>query len=108
METINIIGGGSAGLRIANALNLERIGLKFESGCTVIADGIHSICRNEIFPHIKTRFAGQAIWRGITTMNWPEQYRHTYTEIWSNTRRFLFVPMDSTNIFWLAIKNAAI
>ena len=83
-------------------------GLKLESGCTVIADGIQSISRNQIFPGIKTRFAGQAIWRGITTINWPEQYRNTYTEIWSNTKRFLFVPMDSTSIFWLAIKNAAI
>ena len=82
-------------------------GLKFASRCTVIADGIQSISRKQIFPDIKIRLAGQAIWRGITTINWPEQYRHTYTEIWSNTKRFLFVPMDSTTIFWLAIKNAA-
>ncbi len=83
-------------------------GLKFASRCTVIADGIQSISRKQIFPGTKIRFAGQAIWRGITTINWPEQYRHTYTEIWSNTKRFLFVPMDSTTIFWLAIKNAAV
>lgn len=82
--------------------------LKLESRCTAIAEGIQSISRRQIFPGIKIRHAGQAIWRGITTMNWPEQYRHTYTEIWSNTKRFLFVPMDSTTIFWLAIKNAAI
>jgi 2-polyprenyl-6-methoxyphenol hydroxylase-like FAD-dependent oxidoreductase len=83
-------------------------GLKFASRCTVIADGIQSISRKQIFPGIKIRFAGQTIWRGITTINWPEQYRHTYTEIWSNTKRFLFVPMDSTTIFWLVIRNAAI
>lgn len=83
-------------------------GLKFRSRCTAIADGIQSISRKQIFPGIKFRHAGQAIWRGITTMNLREQYRHTYTEIWSNTKRFLFVPMDSTTIFWLAIKNAAI
>jgi 2-polyprenyl-6-methoxyphenol hydroxylase-like FAD-dependent oxidoreductase len=83
-------------------------GLKLRSGCTAIADGIQSISRKQIFPDIKIRHAGQAIWRGITTMNLPEQYRHTYTEIWSNTRRFLFVPMNSNTIFWLAIKNAAI
>jgi 2-polyprenyl-6-methoxyphenol hydroxylase-like FAD-dependent oxidoreductase len=83
-------------------------GLKLKSKCTAIADGIQSISRKQIFPGIKIRYAGQAIWRGITTMNLPEQYRHTYTEIWSNTKRFLFVPMDSTTIFWLAIKNAAI
>jgi 2-polyprenyl-6-methoxyphenol hydroxylase-like FAD-dependent oxidoreductase len=83
-------------------------GLKLKSRCTAIADGIQSISRKQIFPGIKIRHSGQAIWRGITTLNLPEQYRHTYTEIWSNTKRFLFVPMDSTTIFWLAIKNAAI
>jgi len=83
-------------------------GLKVKSSCTAIADGIHSISRKQIFPKIKIRHTGQAIWRGITTMNFPKQYRHTYTEIWSNTKRFLFVPMDSNSIFWLAIKNTAI
>ena len=82
--------------------------LKLESGCTAIADGIQSISRRQIFPGLQIRHSGQAIWRGTTTINWPEQYRHTYTEIWSNSKRFLFVPMDSTTIFWLAIKNAAI
>ena len=83
-------------------------GLKLKSRCTAIADGIQSISRKQIFPGIEIRHSGQAIWRGITTLNLPEQYRNTYTEIWSNTKRFLFVPMDSTTIFWLAIKNAAI
>ena len=83
-------------------------GLKFSSGCTAIADGIHSISRQQIFPDLKIRYTGQAIWRGITSLKWPEQFLHTYTEIWSNTKRFLFVPMDSSNIFWLAVKNATI
>jgi 2-polyprenyl-6-methoxyphenol hydroxylase-like FAD-dependent oxidoreductase len=83
-------------------------GLHFTSRCTAIADGIQSTSRQQIFPGMKIRYTGQAIWRGITTMNWPEQYHNTYTEIWSNSKRFLFVPMDSTSIFWLAIKNAAI
>ena len=50
-------------------------GLKLKSSCTAIADGIQSISRKQIFPGIKIRYAGQAIWRGITTMNLPEQYR---------------------------------
>ena len=81
---------------------------KLESRCTAVADGIQSISRRQIFPGLQIRYAGQAIWRGTTTVNWPEQFRHTYTEIWSKSKRFLFVPMDSTTIFWLAIKNAAI
>jgi 2-polyprenyl-6-methoxyphenol hydroxylase-like FAD-dependent oxidoreductase len=99
-------------ISIRNETDLSELsfsnGLKLKSKCTAIADGIHSISRKQIFPDIKIRYAGQAIWRGITTINLPEQYRNTYTEIWSNTKRFLFVPMDSTTIFWLAIKNAAI
>src|SRR4030095_3157593 len=83
-------------------------GVKLRSACTAIAEGINSVSRAQIFPHIKIRWAGQAIWRGITTVNVPEQYHHTYTEIWSNKKRFLFVPMDSTTMFWLAIKNAKI
>jgi 2-polyprenyl-6-methoxyphenol hydroxylase-like FAD-dependent oxidoreductase len=82
--------------------------LKMESGCTAIADGIQSISRKQIFPGLGIRHSGQAIWRGTTTLNWPEQFCHTYTEIWSKSKRFLFVPMDSTTIFWLAIKNAAV
>ena len=83
-------------------------GLKLRSGCTAIAEGIHSVSRSQIFPAIKIRYAGQAIWRGITSIRVPEQYHQTYTEIWSDKKRFLFVPMDSTTMFWLAIKNAEI
>jgi 2-polyprenyl-6-methoxyphenol hydroxylase-like FAD-dependent oxidoreductase len=63
-------------------------GLKLRSTCTAIADGIQSISRKQIFPDLKIRHAGQAIWRGISTMNLPEQYRNTYTEIWFKTKRF--------------------
>jgi 2-polyprenyl-6-methoxyphenol hydroxylase-like FAD-dependent oxidoreductase len=49
-------------------------GLKLRSGCTAIAEGIHSISRKQIFPGLKIRYAGQAIWRGITTVNEPEQF----------------------------------
>ena len=101
--------------KLTNISNEKRVleltfsnGLKLKSTCTAIADGIQSISRKRIFPDLTIRHAGQAIWRGISTMNLPEQYRNTYTEIWFNTKRFLFVPMDSNTICWLAVKNAAI
>jgi 2-polyprenyl-6-methoxyphenol hydroxylase-like FAD-dependent oxidoreductase len=75
------------------------------SSCTVIADGIHSTARNQIFPNLKIRFSNQTIWRGISKMEWPLEYSHTYTEVWSGSKRFLFVPMDAERIFWLAIIN---
>jgi len=83
-------------------------GLTLRSGCTAIAEGIHSVSRSQMFPAIKIRYSGQAIWRGITSVRVPGQYHQTYTEIWYDKKRFLFVPMDSTTMFWLAIKNAEI
>ena len=83
-------------------------GFEMKSACTVIADGIQSIARNQLFPEIKVRYAHQTIWRGITTMPLPQQYSHTYTEIWDNSKRFLFAPMDTKNICWLAVKNAPV
>lgn len=81
-------------------------GLEVQSSCTAIAEGINSISRKQVFPNIKIRYAGQTIWRGISSVNVPGQYHRTYTEIWASKKRFLFVPMDSSTMFWLAIKNA--
>jgi len=83
-------------------------GLEVKSGCAAIAEGINSISRKQIFPNIKTRYAGQTIWRGITNIDVSTQYHRTYTEIWANKKRFLFVPMDKSTMFWLAIKNARV
>ncbi len=80
-------------------------GFEIKSDCTVMADGIQSLARNQLFPEIKIRSAGQTIWRGITTIQLPEQYSNTFTEIWDDSKRFLFAPMDSNTVCWLAIKN---
>ncbi len=81
-------------------------GFEMKSVCTVMADGIQSTARTQIFPEIKIRYALQTIWRGITTLPLPQQYANTYTEIWANSKRFLFAPMDAKNACWLAVKNA--
>lgn len=83
-------------------------GMEINSACTAIADGIQSKFRQQIFPEIKVRYSGQAIWRGITTIQLPDHYSQTYTEIWSDTKRFLFAPMDSNSTCWLAVKNAEV
>jgi 2-polyprenyl-6-methoxyphenol hydroxylase-like FAD-dependent oxidoreductase len=88
-------------LRFAN-------GVELKSKCTVIADGIHSVSRKQLFPELKIRYAGQTIWRGISAMTLPETHAKAYTEIWGNNRRFLFGPMNSEHIAWLAIKNQTI
>lgn len=70
-----------------------------------MADGIQSLARNQLFPEIKIRSARQTIWRGITTIQLPERYSNTFTEIWDDSKRFLFAPMDSNTVCWLAVRN---
>ena len=78
---------------------------EMKSACTVVADGIQSFTRQQLFPKLKIRFAQQTIWRGITDIQLPQRYSNTYTEIWDNSKRFLFAPMDAKNVCWLAVKN---
>ncbi len=82
-------------------------GSEIRSTCTIIADGIQSFVRKQIFPEIKIRSARQTIWRGITNIHLPAEYSNTYTEIWDNSKRFLFAPMETNSVCWLAVKNEA-
>ncbi|WP_223847094.1 FAD-dependent monooxygenase [Hymenobacter montanus] len=75
------------------------------ANCVVVADGINSAIRNQIFPDIKIRYADQIIWRGLTKINLPAYYDNRFVEIWDNRKRFLFVPMDKEHIFWLAVQK---
>ena len=89
----------------------ELVKVFFEDGTTtqangiIVADGINSVIRKKYFPEIKIRYANQIIWRGLTKINLPEFYNNRFVEIWSNRKRFLFVPMDHEHIFWLAVKT---
>ena len=96
-------------IRFKSELNFSILhfsdGLEVKSVCTVMADGIQSLARNQLFPEIKIRSAGQTIWRGVTTIQLPQRYSNTFTEIWDDSKRFLFAPMDSKTACWLAVKN---
>jgi 2-polyprenyl-6-methoxyphenol hydroxylase-like FAD-dependent oxidoreductase len=70
-----------------------------------VADGINSVIRKKYFPEIKMRYADQVIWRGLTKIKLPEFYNNRFVEIWSNSKRFLFVPMDQERLFWLAVQQ---
>lgn len=89
----------------------EFVNVHFEDGttvqgqCLIIADGIHSMIRKKYFPQIKIRYANQIIWRGITKIKLEEYYHNRYVEVLSNSKRFLFVPMDDEHVFWLAVKR---
>ena len=81
-------------------------GTTIESSCVVAADGLHSAVRRSLFPNVRVRWIGQTIWRGITRMPLPQPVAGSYVEIWDEGLRFLAVPINSEETFWLAVKPA--
>lgn len=91
--------------------NKKRIKVKFkdetiEEFKTLIAsDGINSTIRKSVFPEIGIRNAHQVIWRGITKFDINANLKHSYYELFEGTLRFLFLPLNDTEIFWLAVQK---
>ncbi|TVR26506.1 MAG: hypothetical protein EA390_14775 [Balneolaceae bacterium] len=96
------------------AINTHENGtiLRFEDGekisarTTVAADGIHSTVRNQLFPRIPIRYINQTIWRGISSSSLPDKFQNSYLEIWDEGLRFLALPFEENQTFWLGIKPA--
>jgi 2-polyprenyl-6-methoxyphenol hydroxylase-like FAD-dependent oxidoreductase len=78
---------------------------RISAAFTVAADGIHSVIRQKLLPHIEVRYINQTIWRGISDRQLPEPYRNSFLEIWDQGLRFLAIPLDRTQTQWLAVKN---
>jgi 2-polyprenyl-6-methoxyphenol hydroxylase-like FAD-dependent oxidoreductase len=81
-------------------------GATIASPCVVAADGIHSIARAKLFPEVRIRYIDQTIWRGISRVEVPEPIDGAYLEIWDEGLRFLTVPINAEETFWLAVKPA--
>jgi 2-polyprenyl-6-methoxyphenol hydroxylase-like FAD-dependent oxidoreductase len=81
-------------------------GATIESSCVVAADGINSAVRASLFPGVRIRWIGQTIWRGITRMPLPGPVAGSYVEVWDESLRFLAVPINSEETFWLAVRPA--
>jgi len=77
-----------------------------KSSCVVAADGIGSAIRSKLIPEIKIRPINQTIWRGISKMEVPEMMRNSFIEIWDEELRFLTVPYNDQETFWLAVKSS--
>ena len=76
-----------------------------QSECTIAADGVHSAIRKSVFPEIEIRYINQAIWRGISELETPDDMmQDSYIEIWDDHLRYLTVPYIDNKIFWLAVK----
>ncbi|WP_103072170.1 FAD-dependent monooxygenase [Aquimarina sediminis] len=91
--------------------NKENIKIKFkdntfsEFDTLIAADGINSTIRKTVFPEIEIRPANQVIWRGITKFDINDDLKHTYYELFEGGLRFLFLPLNETEMFWLAVQK---
>ncbi|WP_106793864.1 FAD-dependent monooxygenase [Aquimarina sp. Aq78] len=91
--------------------NQENVKIKFKDNTvsefdTLIAsDGINSTVRKSVFPEIRTRHTHQVIWRGITKFDINADLKHTYYELFEGSLRFLFLPLNDTEMFWLAVQE---
>ena len=81
-------------------------GESITSPLIIAADGIHSTVRKSIFPDVSIRYINQTIWRGITTIENPGILKDAYIEVWDEGLRFLTIPYNSKEMFWLAVKPA--
>jgi len=81
-------------------------GESIESSVVIAADGIHSAVRRSLYPEIEIRYINQTIWRGITRVKEPGMMGEGYIEVWDEGLRFLTIPYNSEEMFWLAVKPA--
>ncbi|MBK1896783.1 FAD-dependent monooxygenase [Chryseobacterium paridis] len=78
-------------------------GEDLESKIIFGADGIKSKIRNQILKTGTIRNNGQKCWRGIVTYDLPEKYQHEAMELWGKGKRFGFVKMSATKVYWYAV-----
>lgn len=85
--------------------------LSFENGNSVEskiifgADGIKSLVRNQVFKTGKIRSAHQKCWRGVLTTSLAEKYDHDAFELWGKGKRFGFVKIAESTLYWYAVIN---
>jgi 2-polyprenyl-6-methoxyphenol hydroxylase-like FAD-dependent oxidoreductase len=88
------------------------IKLLFEDGTShttnylIVADGIHSVVRQQLIPHSKMRYAGYTCWRSVIK---DETLSITETsETWGSNGRFGIVPLSNGQVYWFACVNAEV
>jgi 2-polyprenyl-6-methoxyphenol hydroxylase-like FAD-dependent oxidoreductase len=79
--------------------------IEIESQIVFGADGIHSKIRNHLFETGKIRNAKQMCWRGLVDFKLPEKYHNEAFEIWGKGKRFGFVKLSGTKVYWYALIN---
>lgn len=96
-------------------LNIEKLTqgytLQFEDGTRVDtdyvigADGIKSKVRQELFAESQLRNSGQICWRGLTEFDLPAEYQHSITEALGKGKRFGFLKINRTQVYWYLLAN---
>jgi 2-polyprenyl-6-methoxyphenol hydroxylase-like FAD-dependent oxidoreductase len=66
------------------------------------ADGINSGVRARMFPTSGLRYTGQAVWRGVSDLDW-----RVGGEIWGVGKKFGFTPEREGRTNWYAVLSAA-
>jgi 2-polyprenyl-6-methoxyphenol hydroxylase-like FAD-dependent oxidoreductase len=95
--------------RVAKIERSTPYNLTFEDNSTLLskvligADGIKSIVRNQLFPKAMIRNANQVCWRGVCEINLPGQYHNELNEAWGKGKRFGFVKLKASKVYWFAL-----
>ena len=82
----------------------------FKDGSTInanyiiVAEGIHSVTRQQFLPNSTERYSGYTCWRGVATI--PGLNIQEASETWGKNGRFGIVPLGDEGIYWFAVKNA--
>lgn len=71
----------------------------------IAADGIHSVIRKKLLPHIQLRYSGYTCWRGITSI--PDEHANVeFIEVWGDKGRFGSVPLSGNRVYWYTTINS--
>ncbi|WP_027385414.1 FAD-dependent monooxygenase [Chryseobacterium gregarium] len=80
-------------------------GNEVESNIVFGADGIRSNIRRQIMKRDTIRNTGQKCWRGWSDFTLPKEYDHEAFEMWEKGKRFGFVKMSGSTVYWYAVVN---
>jgi 2-polyprenyl-6-methoxyphenol hydroxylase-like FAD-dependent oxidoreductase len=88
----------------------ERVSVHFTNGqidqadLLIGADGIHSVVRQQLFPHVTLRYSGYSAWRGVVSTE-DEVALGVAFETWGRGSRFGMVRINQQQVYWFATAN---
>lgn len=72
------------------------------------ADGIKSTVRNQLFGPGVIRDTHQRCWRGVCEFDNSSKYDQEAYEAWGKGKRFGFVKISNTKLYWYAVVNSSL